>query len=163
MMRYYLLRLIRVKDNRASVQRGVAIGIAVHSIPLFGFSLLAGLAFAFPFRASKAAVTLANLMSAPLTLPIYSLNFIFAKLFFDRLKIVAGGLGLSTHLAFLIGTIGGIVAVFVLLYALSYVLASIAFRLLERHLADQRKERRASRAQLLRRSAVVSTVRLSEE
>lgn len=153
-LRFYLLRLIRIKDNRASVVRGIGIGVAVHSIPLFGFSLLAGLALAFPFRANKAAVTLANLMSAPVTLPIYSLNLIVIKLTIDRLKPAAEALGLLPRYAYFSGTIFGIASVFFLLYLASTLGAALALRGLDRHLAERRRRRRAERTSRSDRAAV---------
>lgn len=134
MVYYYLLRLIRVKDKRARVKRGMAIGIAIHGIPLFGFSLLAGLALAFPFRANKVAVTLSNLMSAPLTLSIYSLDALF-------LAIYRKNFGFNYTWA----SVLAIVTTFALIYIIGYILAGILLFLMDRHLAERRKKRLARR------------------
>lgn len=134
MVYYYLLRLIRVKDNRARVKRGMAIGIAIHGIPMFGFSLLAGLALAFPFRANKVAVTLSNLMSAPLTLPIYSLDALFLAVY--RKKF---GMGYTW------ASLLAIVTTFALIYLIGYILAGILLYIMDKRLAERRKKRLSQR------------------
>jgi len=134
MVYYYLLRLIRVKDNRARVKRGMAIGIAIHGIPMFGFSLLAGLALAFPLRANKVAVTLSNLMSAPLTLPIYSLDALFLAVY--RKKF---GMGYTW------ASVLAIVTTFVLIYMIGYILAGILLYMMDKRLSERRKKRLSQR------------------
>lgn len=134
MVYYYLLRLIRVKDNRARVKRGMAIGIAIHGIPMFGFSLLAGLALAFPLRANKVAVTLSNLMSAPLTLPIYSLDALFLAVY--RKKFGKG---------YTWASVLAIVTTFVLIYVIGYILAGILLYMMDKRLAERRKKRLSQR------------------
>lgn len=114
---YYLIRLIRVRDNHLRVQRGAAIGVAIHSIPLFGISLLVALALAFPFRANKMAVTIANLMSAPLSIPIYGLDALFTRLLMEHL-------GLRLPLA----TPIGVFLSFAVISLISYFVAGIVMK-----------------------------------
>lgn len=137
MFKYYLLRLIRVKDNRFRVQRGVALGIAIHSIPLFGFTLFVALGLSFPLRANKLAITIANLMSAPLTIPIYGLDALTVKLLKNSLQI-------PYKFAFPLG----VMLTFVCLGAISYFFAEIIMKqirnLLERKRAERRMPNRSS-------------------
>ncbi len=80
-MRYYLLRLVRVRDEQRRVQKGIALGAVMHFIPTPGIGLAVALIIAVFLRANKAATTIANVFAAPAAVPMWFLNYWVGKLF----------------------------------------------------------------------------------
>ncbi|MDI3326994.1 MAG: DUF2062 domain-containing protein [Alicyclobacillaceae bacterium] len=128
--RYYLLRLIRVRDEQKRVQKGVALGAVMHFIPTPGIGLAFALVVAVFLRANKAATTIANLFAAPAALPMWFLNYWVGSWFVgdtnvSQIQHLEGhGLGVWRFLAsqgvgFFIGIAVNMVVWFAVLYYLS--------------------------------------------
>jgi len=65
------LRILRIDDPPERIARGAAIGVAMGVLPTFGLGTLFALAFAFVFRANKAASVLGSFIMNPVTTPFF--------------------------------------------------------------------------------------------
>ncbi|MBX6394573.1 MAG: DUF2062 domain-containing protein [Alicyclobacillaceae bacterium] len=143
-VRYYLLRLVRVRDEQKRVQKGVALGVVMHFIPTPGIGLAVALVIAVLMRANKAATTIANLFVAPAAVPMWLLNYWVGRWFVGDTG-VAGVQHLEEHgfavwkllvsqgVGFFVGIAVNMVVWFALLYFLSgWILRRASKRLQER-------------------------------
>ena len=65
------LKILRIDDPPERIARGAAIGVAMGVLPTFGLGTLFALAFAFVFRANKAASVLGSFIMNPVTTPFF--------------------------------------------------------------------------------------------
>lgn len=90
-LRLVYLKMLRIDDPPERIARGAAIGILMGILPTFGAGTLLSFAFAFAFRANKAAAVLASLVVNPLTSP-----------FFWTLSAIVGGFILKEDYAMIL-------------------------------------------------------------
>src|SRR3989304_5845182 len=65
------LKILGIDDPPERIARGAAIGVAMGVLPTFGLGTLFALAFAFVFRANKAASVLGSFIMNPVTTPFF--------------------------------------------------------------------------------------------
>ncbi len=81
-VRYFLIRLLRLRETPPVIARGLAVGVFSGFIPLFGLQMILALVFAVYLKGNKFAAFAATWISNPLTyVPIYWFNFKVGKLF----------------------------------------------------------------------------------
>lgn len=75
------LKIMRIDDPPERIARGAAIGVCMGIFPTFGLGIILSIAFAFIFRANKAAAILGSFIMNPLTIPFFwSLSVIIGSL-----------------------------------------------------------------------------------
>jgi Uncharacterized protein conserved in bacteria len=76
LLRYYRLRLLRLKDRPEIVAKGLALGVFVGILPIVPFHTVTALGLAFLFRGSKVSALIGTLVSNPLDMvPHYMLVY----------------------------------------------------------------------------------------
>lgn len=65
------LRILRLDDPPERIARGAAVGVLMGVLPTFGLGGLLAFAFAFVFKANKAAAVIASAVVNPLTAPFF--------------------------------------------------------------------------------------------
>lgn len=75
-LKYYFIRLFRLKDSPKAVAGGAAFGLLTHFYPTFGFGPLFAVAMAGLFRTNIVAATLAWAVFMPLFPILFYLNFL---------------------------------------------------------------------------------------
>lgn len=84
-LRYFLARLLRIRDTPESVAAGFSIGIAVGCIPFFGIQTVIALFLAFVFRVNKVACVLGSVWTNPVTaFPVYYACYRFGLIITGR-------------------------------------------------------------------------------
>jgi len=75
-LRYFYLRLIRLRSTPPAIARGMALGVFAGWFPFFGVQTIFSVVLAAAFRGNKLVAAAATWVSNPLTyVPIYAFNF----------------------------------------------------------------------------------------
>ncbi len=79
-IRYYLLRLLRLRGGSKEIARGLAAGVFAGCFPLFGLQTIIGVLLAILIRGNKFAGAAGTWISNPFTyVPIFAFNFQIGK------------------------------------------------------------------------------------
>jgi uncharacterized protein (DUF2062 family) len=75
-MRYFYLRLLRMREHPQVIARGLACGVFAGCFPLFGLQTIIGIVLAFLMRGNKLAAAAGTWLSNPLTdVPLFIFNY----------------------------------------------------------------------------------------
>lgn len=79
-IRYWYLRLVRIKASPGNIARGLAAGVFVGLLPVLPFQTIIAIGLAFIVRGSKIAAALGTWISNPLNwVPLYMLFYYVGK------------------------------------------------------------------------------------
>ena len=79
-IRYWYLRLVRIKASPGNIARGLAAGVFIGLLPVLPFQTIIAVAMAFVVRGSKIAAALGTWISNPLNwVPLYMLFYYLGK------------------------------------------------------------------------------------
>lgn len=75
-LRYFYLRMIRLRSTTPAIARGLAMGVFAGLFPFFGLQTILGIFLAILVRGNKITAAVGTWISNPLTyIPIYLFNF----------------------------------------------------------------------------------------
>ena len=90
-LRYYTIKILRIKDSPRSVALGFTLGACINFIPTFGFGIVISGFLASLTRINVPASILGQLLLTPVFPLLFSLNFLVGHLFFqEQLDSVQG-------------------------------------------------------------------------
>ena len=81
-IRYWYLRVVRIKASPHTVARGMAVGVFVGCLPVIPFQTIIALALAVVFRCNKLAAALGTWVSNPLNVPFFYYGLYLVGRFF---------------------------------------------------------------------------------
>lgn len=151
-MRYWYLKLSRIRESPNSVAMGLAVGVFVGCLPIIPFQTVAALGVAFIFRCSKIAAALGTWITNPLYAPfVYYGLYLVGKMIIpvgkkefepeDLTLMNIVGMGWDF---FLLMMFGGFVVGLILSFA-TYMVSVRLVRVYHNKRADRRRLRRLNR------------------
>ena len=81
-IRYWYLRIVRIKASPHTVARGMAVGVFVGCLPVIPFQTVIALALAVVLRCNKLAAALGTWVSNPLNVPFFYYGLYKVGIFF---------------------------------------------------------------------------------
>ena len=157
-MRYWYVRLVRLRGTPPAIARGLACGVFAGCFPLFGLQTIIGIILAILFRGNKIAAAAGTWVSNPLTyVPIYAFNYQVGSLLINKNQISATEVDFQpwSELVALGSTIVGIV--FVGCFVVGLIAAIITYFLSVRFIRSWRKPHKYRRYQVMKKYHKIKT------
>ena len=70
-LKYWYLKIIRIKAPPHSIASGLAVGVFVGCLPIIPFQTIVAVSLAFVFRSNKIAAALGTWVSNPVNVPVF--------------------------------------------------------------------------------------------
>ncbi|MGK7914612.1 MAG: DUF2062 domain-containing protein [Prochloraceae cyanobacterium] len=157
-VRYWYVRLVRLRGTPPAIARGLACGVFAGCFPLFGCQTIIGIVLAILFRGNKIAAAAGTWVSNPLTyVPIYAFNYQVGSLLLGKNQISVPQVDLQSwsELLALGSTIVGIVFIGCLIVGL--IAAIVTYFLSLRFIRSWRKPHKSRRYQRIKKYPKIKT------